>query len=96
MGVTFLLLVANTLFSFGTGRVYSSRNVLLFSLICAFGVPFFVQEQPIIVQSLYTMFLGSTGLVLAYFFKNHSKEHSILALQTLIMSLVGGNILILL
>gem|GEM_PF-1943588 len=68
----------------------------MFSLICAFGVPFFVQEQPIIVQSLYTMFLGSTGLVLAYFFKNHTKEHSLLALQTLIISLVGGNILILL
>gem|GEM_PF-4687120 len=36
VGTTFLFLVANTLFSFGTGRIYGSRNVILFSLLCAF------------------------------------------------------------
>ncbi len=92
--ITFLLLILNTVFSVVTAFVYKSKNLLLFSIIFAYIIPFLTwwnYESYIIVW--YSLILSLWWFAISnYFYKEDDKLSS---LQILFISLIWWNVLLL-
>lgn len=94
-GITFLLLILNTIFSVITAFIYTSKNLLLFSLIFAFIIPFLIGERNTTpyLQIWYWLIIALWWLIISnYFTKNQSLGN---AKQLFFISLIWWNILFL-
>lgn len=94
-GITFLLLLLNTIFSVVTAYIYQSKNLLLFSIIFAFILPFLTgsrNETPYI-QVGYAFILSIWGLFISNYYQKQEEEKN--AAEIFFISLIGANILFL-
>lgn len=92
-GLTFLLLICNTIFAIVTSLVYKSKTLLLFAFVFAYFIPFLInpesQNTPYTLLG-YSLILSCGAIALHRFLRKES-YHNLLAVAA-----IGGNILILL
>lgn len=93
--ITFLLLILNSLFSVVTAFIYKSKNLLLFSIIFAYVIPFLTwwnYKSYVLVG--YSLILSLWWFAIwNYFYKN---DDTISSKQIIFISLIWWNILLLL
>ncbi|MDD5770386.1 MAG: DUF2339 domain-containing protein, partial [Candidatus Gracilibacteria bacterium] len=94
-GITFGFLILNTVFSVLTSYIYNSKNLLLFSIIFAFIIPFLTgnNDKTPYLQIGYGLIISIGGLIISNYFKNKNDISS--CMQLFFISLIGGNILFL-
>lgn len=93
--ITFIFLILNTAFSVLTSYIYNSKNLLLFSLVFAFIIPFLTgnTDTTPYMQVWYWLIISLWGLVISnYIYKSNDNSSS---LQLFFISLIGWNILFL-
>lgn len=93
-GTTFIFLILNTLFSITTSYLYSSNNLLLFSIFFAFIIPFLIgfEEKTPYLHVWYGLIVSLWWYIISnYFHKNWNQTNSIILF---FISLIGWNILL--
>jgi hypothetical protein len=94
-GITFLLLILNTIFAVVVSLVYNSSAILFFSFVIAYLNPFLIgakaSETPYTLVG-YSLIVSLGAILLSNLFKEKLKKHSVDLLST---AFVGGNILFL-
>lgn len=93
--ITFIFLVLNTLFSIVTAYINKSNNLLLFSIIFSYVIPFITWTWFSNLELItYSIILSLWGFSISNYFYNNDDKNS--ALQLIFVSLFGWNMLLLL
>lgn len=93
--ITFLFLILNTVFSILTSYIYSSKNLLLFSIVFAFLIPFlnWDNNSKPYIEIWYWLIISIWGLFISNYFKK--KDDNLSSFQLFFISLIWWNILFL-
>lgn len=93
--VTFSLLILNTIFSVVTAFIYKSKNLLLFSIIFAYVIPFLTGSSYESFELVgYSLILSLWWFAISSYF--HNNDDNISSLQMIFICLIWWNILLLL